>query len=333
MRRFVIPSYLSLAASGSAVLLLAACAGAPESSAPSASPSAAFPVSVTSCGFTTTIPAKPTAAVTLNQASTEIALALGVQDQLAGTAYLDDEISSEWQDAYTSIPVLSKTYPSKEALLAVQPDLVLASYASAFADDAVGSQAGLASQNIASYLSPFGCADKAQRAPVSFDSVWDEVEQVGTAFGVPERAQAIEAEQRTTVEALTATKAGENEDIFWYDSGEKTPLAGAGGGGPQLILDTVGARNIFADLAGGWADGSWEKVVAENPDVIVLAEASWSSAQEKIDYLKKDPVLSQLDAVKDDRFVTVRYTESSPGVTLVDGAQSVSDQLEKLDLD
>lgn len=68
---------------------------------------------------------------TLNQGATEVALAFGVEDQLAGTAYLDDSVPQKWRAAYDSVPVLSKEYPKREELLAAQPDFVYGSYASA----------------------------------------------------------------------------------------------------------------------------------------------------------------------------------------------------------
>ena len=120
--------------------------------------------------------------------------------------------------------------------------------------------------------------------------------------------------------------------MFWFDSGDKTAFAGAGQGGPQLILNAIGATNVFADLKGGWADVSWEKVVDADPEVIVLADASWSTAKDKIAFLEKDPALRKLAAVKAERFVIIPFSESTPGVRLVDGAQHVADQLDSLDL-
>lgn len=326
--------------SAAAVLVLSSCAGAPEAETASDEGSAEettsesaeplFPVEVTSCGFTTTIEAAPERAVTLNQGATEVALALGVEAQMAGTAYLDDAIPEKWADAYESIEVLSKEYPSREDLLAAQPDFVYASYGSAFEGKVAGTQAELEEGGTASYLSPFGCEDDADRPEPTFEAVWEEVDSVATAFGVPERSEQFRTDQQALLDELGETSAGADLDVLWFDSGDKAPFVGAGGGGPQLVLDAVGATNIFADLDGGWAEGNWEDVVAADPDVIVLADASWSTADDKIAYLEGDPVLKQLDAVKDKAYVVVPFSESTPGVRLADGAASVSDQLEKL---
>jgi iron complex transport system substrate-binding protein len=249
---------------------------------------------------------------------------------MAGTAYLDDSIADQWQSAYETVDVLAKEYPTREDVLAAEPDFVYASYASAFDPKVAGTPEDLESAGIASYLSPFGCDDEAERPAPSWDAVWKEVDAVATAFGVPERSEEFRTAQQDLLDGLAETGAGEGMNVLWYDSGDKTPLVGAGGSGPQLVLDAVGATNIYEDLEGGWGDGTWEKVIAADPDAIVLADASWSSAQDKIDYLENDPLLSQLPAVKAKAYVTVAYSESTPGVRLADGAASVSEQLETI---
>lgn len=310
---------------------LTACAGAPTEERTS-SPTSGYPVEVTTCGFTSTLDARPTRAITMNQGATEVALALGVEDQLAGTGYIDDAVPAEWKEAYDSVPVLSDQYPDHETVISAKPDFVYGSYISAYDDEAAGSQEQLADLGIASMTSLFGCGD-GDAKPVggtTFETVWDEVDLVAKAFGVPERAEAIRTEQTDVLEGLKSENAGAGIRVFWYDSGDKTPYVGTGEGGPQLILDAVGATNVFAEIPHGWTDVAWEKVIAADPDVIVLADASWSTAKEKIAYLQNDPVLSRMRAVQAGAFVTLPFSETTPGVRLADGAVDVAGQLEEL---
>lgn len=311
---------LGLAAGG---LLLTGCAGAPEPGAAAAADSELFPVEVSACGFTTTLDAAPERAVTLNQGATEVMLALGLEDRMAGTAYLDDAVARPYADAYAEVPVLSPEYPTREQLLETAPDFVYASYVSAFDDGVAGAQAELADGGTASYLSPFGCPDDADRAPTSWESVWAEIDAVADAFGVPERADDLREQQEAELASLETEAPGAGVRVFWFDSGDDTPLAGAGDGGPQLVVEATGAENVFADVEGNWADVPWEDVVAADPDVIVLADAAWSSAAEKIAFLEADPVLGDLRAVRAGAFVTVPYSASTPGVRLAEGATTL----------
>lgn len=303
---------------------VAGCAGAPSSDGNS-TPSAAFsPVTLDNCGERITVTTVPKKLVTLNQGATEVALALGLEDHMAGTAYLDDEISAQWQDRYKKVKVLAKEYPTKETFLAAGPDFAYAAYSSAFTDKAVGTRAELKAEGINTYISPFGCPKGQKKADPTFDSAWAEITEVAKVFGVTDRSKDLIERQKKDLDTIRGQAPGKNRTVFWYDSGDKTPFVGAGGGGPQLILDAVGAKNVFAALEGGWADGSWEKVVEANPDVIVLAEASWSTAQTKQKYLESDPVLNKLDAVKAKRYIVVPFSATTPGVRLVEGAQVVA---------
>ncbi|MFS3130812.1 ABC transporter substrate-binding protein [Nocardioides sp. Bht2] len=314
-------------------LVLSGCTGSPESAkADDVAPGSGFPVEVTSCGHTSTLNQAPDRVVTLNQGATEVVLALGLSEQLAGTAYLDDAVPEKWRAAYDAVPVLAKEYPSHEAFLASEPDFAYASYASAFDAKVAGTPAELEKGGIGSYLSPFGCDDKSTRPAVSFDSVWAEVTQIATALGHPANATDLIAEQEKALSTLSDEAPGADLDVFWYDSGTKTPFVGANAGGPQLILDAIGAENIFADLDGAWSDGNWEDVIASDPDVIVLADAVWDTADDKSAYLTKDPVLKNLSAVKKKAFVTVPFSETTAGVRLVDGARNVAEQIAGLGL-
>ncbi|MGL4831409.1 MAG: ABC transporter substrate-binding protein [Propionibacteriaceae bacterium] len=311
-------------------LALSACAGSPEGNSTNA-PTAAFtPVTITNCGQQITVDKSPQKMVTLNQGATEVALALQLQDRMVGTAYLDDTISPSNAEAYKKVAVLSQKYPSKEQFLATGPDFAYASYGSAFTEKNLGTRDVIAKDSIGTYLSPFGCPKGTPKADASFDNVWGEVSDVAAIFGVTDRSTNLIDSQKKQLDEVRQKAAGQGKKIFWFDSGDKTPFVGAGAGGPQLLIKTVGATNIFEKLSGGWADGSWEDVVAAKPDVIVFAEASWDTAAKKQAYLEADPVLSQLDAVKNKRYVVIPFSATTPGIRLAEGASMLSDQLAAL---
>ncbi|MFV8381898.1 ABC transporter substrate-binding protein [Corynebacterium hindlerae] len=312
--------------------LLTGCVGAPEQDSGAKDAGNYSPVTVTNCGVETTYDQAPTHAVTLNQAATETLLALGLEDSMVGTAYIDDSVAPEWEAAYQKVPQLSGSeYPSKEAFLKAEPDFAYSAYASAFSDKAVGSRDELKASGINSHIIPFGCPEKKDR-PTGADmtAVWQETRDIAKIFGVTDRGEELVKDQQARLEALKQQTPAAGKSIFWYDSGDKDPFVGVGEGGPQIIIDALGGKNIFADRKGNWDHVSWESVVEQNPDVIVLADAAWNSAEQKKQYLKNDPVLSQLKAVQNDAFVTVKFSESSPGVSLVGGAERLADQVKNL---
>src|SRR5699024_849375 len=102
------------------------------------------------------------------------ALAVGGEDQMIGTAYIDDEISPRWAEAYSQIPVLAPQYPDRETVLEQRPDLVGASYASAFDDKELGDREDRKSTSLnSSHVSIFfsyatlfrSCARRRRRGP------------------------------------------------------------------------------------------------------------------------------------------------------------------------
>ena len=91
-----------------------------------------FPVSIENGGTFTTYTHSPKRAFTMNQAATQIMLALGLYDRMVGTAFLDDAILEEYADAYAAIPVRTTGYPSRDELIDAKPDFVYAAFESAF---------------------------------------------------------------------------------------------------------------------------------------------------------------------------------------------------------
>lgn len=336
-------------------ILLAACSSQPaatpsESAAASAVPSAeasamadggsgsevakadhgdhkGFPVTIENCGVSITYEKAPEKAISMNQGATEVMLALGLEDHMVGTAYLDDpQIGDKFKAAYDKIPVLAEKYPTLEQFLAAEPDFAYASY-SPFTSEKFKTREELMADGINTYVSDFACKDL-EGQPATWERVHNQISDIAKIFGHPEKADALVADQKKVVDEISAKKAGKGAKVVWWDSGVKdAPFVAGGTGGPQLIMDAVGFENAFKSTADNWFDGTWEEFVAADPDWIVLADASWDEAKGKIEHAKNDPVLKELRAVKEDKFLTLPFSQTTPGVTLVDGLESLNKQL------
>ncbi|WP_417475491.1 ABC transporter substrate-binding protein [Leisingera sp.] len=291
----------------------------------------ADPVTVQSCGSSYTYETPPKRAITLNQQATEVMLALGLQDAMVGTAYLDDEIPDQWRDAFDSVPVLAEKYPAAEIVLTQEPDFLFAGFASAFSEDNLGSVQKWHDLGVGTYLVDASCKSAhPQDVPLTIAPILRDIEVIGDIFGVQDRADALIAETRARIEAVQNNPAGGGRSAFIYDSGTDTPFSIGCCGGPALVAKTAGLTSISADVEGAWVDLAWERVVEADPDVILLIEAGWSSAQEKREYLENDPVLSQLTAVQNGRFVVVPFSETLLGMRFADGVENLNAQLAAL---
>jgi iron complex transport system substrate-binding protein len=294
--------------------------GDPEATAAADKPESPVPPSsFDNCGTEITVGIPPERVVTMNQASTEVMLALGLEDQLAGTAYLDDEIPAEWAEAYRQVPVLSDQYPSSETLLNVEPDAVYGAYPSAFAPDSGGERAELNDFGILTYLSPSACPDTPDDDLLDIETVWQEIREIGAIFGVVETADELIADQRTELdEAISSAPGLTGTTVMWWDGGTDVPSVGACCGAPGMIMAAAGVENAFGDVEGRWADASWEQVIERDPDVIVLVDADWSPATEKRGVIESTPAVRDLRAVQEGRFVVIPFSATTPGVRNVD---------------
>ena len=255
----------------------------------------------------------PSRAITLNQHVTDVMLALELQDHMVGTAYIDDEILPQYQEAYRSVPVLAEEYPSREVILAQDPDFIYGGFRSAFGDDAAGSQEELNKLGIGTFLTSSICN---VGSPDSLDDVYTDIRTVGKIFGVSDRAEALvkDMEREVADAALQAGGSGDALRVFMFDSGDDAPYTAVCCSMFTNMIETAGAENIFDDVDGRWKTVSWEEVIDRDPELIVLTEADWSTSQEKIDLLLGDPALADITAVKEQRFLVLQFSFLVPGI-------------------
>ncbi|WP_312181358.1 putative F420-0 ABC transporter substrate-binding protein [Arthrobacter sp.] len=319
-----------------AALLLAGCS-APQPEEPAAAatdPSAAYPVEVDNCGSPVSLSGPPQRVVTIKSTSTEMLLALGLGDRIVGTAFSDGPVPAAWAPSAGEPgivpPVLADKVPSREAVLALAPDLVFAGWESNFSADGAGERAQLAGLGIATYVSPAACQQDGYRPdPLTFDDIFASITEVGRLFDAPEAAAELVNTQRSELAGVNPSQAGLS--ALWYSSGSDTPYVGAGSGAPQLMLEAAGLENIAADIDQGWSPYSWEAVAAADPDVIVLVDSAWGSVEKKKAVLESHPVLSQLDAVRNGRYLVVPFAASEAGVRNVETVRSLTEQVAAFD--
>ncbi|MFE1827322.1 ABC transporter substrate-binding protein [Streptomyces yangpuensis] len=310
------------------LISLTACAGSPgtgqDAAAGGAAPAPGFPYTVTNCGVSSTYQAPPRRAVTMNQHATELMLALGLGDRIAGTAYLDDAVLPAYKPAYDKIKVLAEEYPSKEILLGADPDFVYGGYASAF-DKAQGrDRAGLARAGIDSRLNVEYCTE----GKVGLDQLKTEITEVARTFGVPERgAKLIEDEQRRIDAVAARVKDRPRPTVFAYDSGEATASTSGGNGVGNEIISLAGGENVFADLGDTFGDVAWEKVIERKPEVVLIYDYGGTTVEAKKQRLLNDPALAEVPAVKNRRFVVLPLSSAVLGVRVADAVEALGGQL------
>lgn len=313
-----------------ATLALSGCAPTASVSAPHPSASASASLSLDNCGTKVDFSGPPPKRViTIKSTSTEMLLALGLGKKIVGSAFPDGPVPSQWTKAAASIPALSTNVPSQEVALAKQPDLIYAGWESNFSAEGAGTRSDLQAIGINTYVSPSACQEPAyQPKQLGFTGIFREISQIAAIFHVsPTTLIAGQKKQLASIKPSTKKLTA-----LWFSSGSSTPYIGAGIGAPELIMKTIGLTNIAASVKNTWTSYNWESVIAANPDVIVLVDASWSSAQKKMTVLASNPATAGLTAVKNHRYLIVPFAASEAGVRTVSAAADLSTQLTKLNL-
>ncbi|WP_307844818.1 putative F420-0 ABC transporter substrate-binding protein [Actinotalea solisilvae] len=324
-----------------AALALAGCAGSADagsapvatsaSPAPTSSADAGFPLTLDNCGVEVTLDAAPERVVTIKSSATETVLALGAGDRLVGTAFPDGPPPADLADAAADLPLLSDKVPAAEVVLEAQPDLVYAGWESNLTAEGAGDRATLAGLGVATYVAPSACKDPAYRpARLTFDDVFAEITEAAALLGVPDAGADLVAEQEARLADVEADDRGLT--ALWYSSGTDVPYVGAGIGAPQMLLDAVGLTNIAAGVEDTWASFSWEQVAQDDPDVIVLVDSAWNSADKKRELLATSPATANLTAVREERYLVVPFAASEAGVRNVEAAASLAEQLAALEV-
>ena len=323
---------LALGVVGLFALTGCATASALPASSPVSSPTASAAASRTidNCGTTVDFTgAAPKRVVTIKSTSTEMLLALGLGNRIVGTAFQDGPVPSAWQAQAAKLTSLSNFVPSQEVVLATEPNLVYGGWESNFSADGAGTRGELATLGVASYVSPAACKEAGyQPTRLRFSDIFSEIDQVAAIFRVSDAK--LLANQKAELASITADTRGLT--ALWYSSGDDSPYVGAGIGAPQLVLDTIGLKNVAGSVKDTWTSFNWESVVEADPDVIVLVDATWNTAAKKIQSLETNPVTANLSAVKNHRYLTVPFAASEAGVRTVSAAKDLAGQLAKLDL-
>lgn len=322
------------------VALLVPLAGCGGDAAPREQRAApGVPRAVGNCGQRTEVPAPPQRVVSLDQGSTEILLALGLADHIAGTATWTDPLPADLAAANEGVPRLADNTPSYESVLAAEPELVTASFESTLGTGGVATREQFGELGVPTYLSPSDCSkdnsgpgDGRRDAPLTMEPIYTEVRDLAKLFGVEDRGERLVDELQGRMDRATRDLDASGTSIaYWYANSESPYLAGCCGA-PGVITTAIGAQNAFADTHAEWPQINWEVLAARDPDVLVLGDLtrdreSAESARAKIEFLEAHPVTRNMTAVREKQYVLLSGQAMNPSTRTVAGVEKVAAKL------
>lgn len=276
-------------------------------------------VTIENEGMSITYEEAPKKAISINQHVTEVMLALGLEESMVGTAYLDDQIYPPLQEAYDQVPVLAEQYPSKEQVISTEADFIYGGWASAFNEKNLMSREEMEQLGIGSYLQ----SSSVKVAP-ELEDIYTDIRNIAKIFRVEERGETLIEEMNADIEKIKEKVPTVDKpiDVLVFDSGDKDVFTAT-----QNFMNTLvkmaGANNIFGDIEKNWATVSKEDAVERNPEAIIVIDYGSTTAEEKINFLKNDPALSQTPAVQNERFVVLPLSAASEGVRVAEALEII----------
>lgn len=317
-RRGALASLLRTLAVALALLLPAPVAFADRAPTPgAASPvlvagATSFPLSlVDDDGRAVTVNAEPRRIVSAAPSTTEILFAVGLGDRVVGVTDFCD-----FPEAALEVPKIGGFRPNLEAIIAAQPDLVLA---------------------VRGFPAHIVAALEAQKVPVvilnpsDVAGILTNVETVGAVGNVSDAAASLVATLRgrwDAVEAKAKGAPGRPRVLFEIDASDPGSVMVAGPGTfIDAMLLAVGADNAVTPVAAGlqYPSVSDEAVIGLAPEMVILGDAPFGQTVEAV---AARPGWGVVPAVRDGRVVALSQLEvdvtNRPGPRIVDGLEAVA---------
>ncbi len=196
----------------------------------------------------------PSAIISLSPTATEMLYAIGGGDQVLAV----EDFSNYPPEAAEKMIGLSGYEPNVEAIAGLEPDLILTD----------GTNPDFLAQ-----LDTLGIAHWEGFAAVSFDDVYDQLEQLGAETGHAAEAAELVGQMQTDVAAVKAGLPRFAEPLTYYHELDNTFYSVTSDTFIGAVYAEIGLVNI-ADAVGEdnpYPQLSAEFIIAENPDLIFLA--------------------------------------------------------------
>ncbi len=248
--------------------------------------------------------------VSIAPSNTEIVFAIGAGAQLVGR----DEFS-DYPEAAKSLPSVGGGFGAldTETLIALQPDLVLASELTPPEQVAALEKLGLKVYLLAN--------------PLDLEGMLENLRLVGQITGKQAEAQALLDQLASRIKDVDEklAQATEKPLVFYQlDSTDpNAPWTAGAGSFIDTLINRAGGLNLGGKLKDAYAQISIEQLLVEQPAVILVGDYTWGGVTAEA-VLARDS-WSGIEAIKNQQvFIFDDNLISRPGPRMVDGLESMA---------
>ena len=280
---------------------------------------AEYPLTITTYDYEgneveTTYEKAPEKVLAVYQGSIETMLALGLEDRLAATAGLDNEVPDEMKTAFSETNYLDEFTPSLETVTMLEPDMIL-SWGSIFADDRLGNVTNWIEKGCNTYIN----TNTRKGGSRTLENECTDILNLGMIFDVQDKAEAIVNNIQDVV-SKTKEAAGNMEEkpsvLILEPYGEDISNYGEKSLGGDMVTQ------LGAELANPDASSvGKEDIIAANPDVIFVVYMPYAGddpetvKESQLSAITEDEALHSLNAVKNGRVYPIMLSEMYASAT------------------
>ncbi|CAH1651965.1 Iron complex transport system substrate-binding protein [Chelatococcus asaccharovorans] len=289
----------------------------------------AFPVEVQSCFDKVTFDAPPKRPVVNDFNMVQTVLDMGLIDRFVGVAGIGGVAKGvdDPEGRLARVPQFSERYPTTEAILGQDADFYFAGWQYGFSEASGVTPKKLDDLGVKTYVLYESCIRIGPRPPISMDTMYADVLALGRIFDVTPKAEAMVADFRKRVAAVTERTAQAKRRpriMYCGDCNSDTPPRSIGAEGmPRHLFNLAGGENIFDDIKDSYVPVSWDAVIERDPEWIVISNPRIPPEQ-SIAYLTSAPALRNVSAVKNRNFLFMSYQERSPSTRNVQALERLA---------
>jgi iron complex transport system substrate-binding protein len=250
--------------------------------------------------------------ISITPSMTEILYGVGAGDRLIGR-----DSNSIYPEAALEVVDLGGMWEGipVEDILALEPDLILAGE--------------IYSEEQVAELRDLGLNVYWQANPEDFEGLYQNIRDIAILTGTEEQAEELIGSLSGRVAALDEKlTAVEDAPLVFYEldaSEPANPWTTGAGTFISYIISKAKATNLGDSLEGEWVQISSEELVAQNPDVILLADALYGVTVESV---AERAGWSEIKAVDEGNVYPFDpFILSVPGPRLVEGFERIVDIL------
>lgn len=258
---------------------------------------------------------------------------LGLQDKIVAISDIYGVGYQPYENIYAQFPILSKgaSYPSKEAVLSCQPDIIIC-WGSLFGDNYLGNVAPWHEKGIHTYLMtntvPTGNIGKRKVEYFLLD-----LQNLAKIFNIEERSKKSISDLRERLRKISLT----TENLAEKERPKVVTI--------QYVYDNEylarSSNDLTSDiiwLAGGYSSDdqlgsrrSIEYLIKQDPDIILLVDTPENSADKKIEALKSNHVLRNVKAIKNNHFLAIEHAAFYCGsIRTLDAIEYLASEIDKI---